>query len=108
MARLCCTLHVRSYVGCARDSDEASSTRITCDTRVNHGFQVAPLAHPDAAGFLCLRCYLHDSESEPDAAWLESLGSVLKQSRAHVSTAAELIVSGIQKRPHGKRISNMA
>ena len=63
-----------------------------------------PLGHPDAAAFIALRRFLGntDHDSEPDAALLENVGSVLHQSRNQEPTAAELIMSGILQKP-GKK-----
>ena len=64
-----------------------------------------PLAHPDAAAFLALRRFLAQTnhESEPDAVLLENVGSVLHHSRTQGPTAAEQIMSGILKKPDGKK-----
>ena len=53
--------------------------------------------------FLALRKYMENCEAKPDAAWFENVAAVLKQSKSHVDTAADKIMSGVQNRPNGKK-----
>ena len=53
--------------------------------------------------FFTMRRYLKESKAQPDSGLLENVGSVLSKSRTQVAPAADLIMSGIAKKPEGKK-----
>ena len=46
---------------------------------------------------------MNNSNAKLDAGWFENVRAVLKQSRSQVETAADKIMSGVQKRPDRKK-----